>query len=99
MSVLGMVAHGLAVAILPSLSLDETIYPGLRQIPLVGPLIKRRYCLIMRRGKHLVEPARALATVLTHELSRSRPEDGTRSAGPGLAAPTPVYAPPHPTTR
>src|SRR3546814_237155 len=83
MSVLGMVAHGLAVAILPSLSLDETIYPGLRQIPLVGPLIKRRYCLIMRRGKHLVEPARALATVLIDELSRGRAADGPRSEGRG----------------
>jgi DNA-binding transcriptional LysR family regulator len=76
LSVLGMAANHLAVAILPSLSLDETIYPGLRQIPLVEPLVRRHYKLIRRNGRRLLSPARLLAETLIRELS------GDKARGP-----------------
>lgn len=69
LSVLGMAANRLAVAILPSLSLDETIYPGLRQIPLVEPLVRRHYTLIRRKERRLLPPARLLTEILVSELS------------------------------
>lgn len=69
MTVLGMAANDLAVAILPALALHDTIYPGLRQIPLVEPLVRRRYALIRRKERRLLAPAELLVDALVRQLS------------------------------
>jgi DNA-binding transcriptional LysR family regulator len=67
MTVLGMAAHGLAVAILPSL--EEFVYDNLRQVPLVEPVVRRRYCLIHRKDRPLMGPIRPLIEIIMRELS------------------------------
>jgi len=67
MTVLGMAAQGLAVAILPSL--EELVYASLRQIPLVEPVVRRRYCLIHRKDRPLLGPIRPLIDLIKSELS------------------------------
>lgn len=69
LSVLGMAANHLAVAILPSLSLDDTIYPGLKQIRLVEPVVRRHYKLIRRKERRLLAPASLLMERLISDLS------------------------------
>jgi LysR family carnitine catabolism transcriptional activator len=76
LSVLGMAANDLAVAILPSFSLGETMFPGLRQVPLVEPVVTRQYNLIQRKGRRLLLPARLLAESIIGELASARQAQG-----------------------
>ena len=59
------------MAILPSRSADELVHMGLRQIPLVEPVGRRRYNLIARRNRQLLKPARILAERIIAEFSDS----------------------------
>lgn len=56
----GMVAAGVAAAVVPSLALQPGTYPGLRTIPLVEPELTRTFVLLTRRGSALSPAAQAL---------------------------------------
>lgn len=57
---LGLAALGLGIAILPRLALHPGMYPGLRAVPLVKPVIKRELALIRRKGNTLSAAAQPL---------------------------------------
>lgn len=64
---LGLVAEGVAIAVVPRLALQEGAYPRLRAVGLVDPVISRALVLVTRRGAHLSPAAQAL-----HELIKRR---------------------------
>lgn len=68
-SVIGLAAHGLALAILPSRSVDELDHRELKQAPLVDPVGRRQYCLIIRRHRQLLKPATLLIRRLVDDLA------------------------------
>jgi DNA-binding transcriptional LysR family regulator len=64
---LGLVAAGVAAAIVPSLALQDGTYPRLRVVPVGEPVISRTLVLVTRKGAHLSPAAQAL-----FDLVRSR---------------------------
>ena len=56
----GLVAAGVAAAIVPSLAIQEGAYPRLRAIPLIAPVVSRSLALVTRKGAHLSPAAQAL---------------------------------------
>ena len=62
---INLVAAGLGIAIIPSLSIDAQLHPGLTGVPLVDPVITRTLGLIVRKGDKLHGVAQALADTLT----------------------------------
>ena len=56
----GMVAKGVAAAIVPGLAVQEQGDPRLRAIPLTDPVVSRRLVLVMRRKAALSPAAQAL---------------------------------------
>jgi len=57
---LGLVAAGVAAAIVPSLAIQEGAYPSLRVVRLREPVVSRTLVLVTRRGAHLSPAAQAL---------------------------------------
>jgi len=57
---LGLVSEGVAVAVVPRLSMQKGAYPRLRAIALVDPIITRSLVLVTRNAAHLSPPAQAL---------------------------------------
>ncbi len=53
----GLVAAGVAAAVVPSLALQRGAYPNLRVVPLHQPVVSRKLVLVSRRGAQL-SPAR-----------------------------------------
>jgi DNA-binding transcriptional LysR family regulator len=64
---LGLVAEGVAAAVVPQLALQKAAFPRLRVVALVDPTISRSLVLVTRKAAHLSPAARAL-----HELIRRR---------------------------
>jgi DNA-binding transcriptional LysR family regulator len=64
---LGLVAAGVAAAVVPELAVQHGAYPNLKVVPLVQPVVTRSLVLVTRRGAQLSPAARAL-----YELVRSR---------------------------
>jgi DNA-binding transcriptional LysR family regulator len=64
---LGLVAEGVAIAVVPRLAMQKGAYPRLRAIPLVDPIISRDLVLVTRNAAHLSPAARAL-----YELIKQR---------------------------
>jgi DNA-binding transcriptional LysR family regulator len=64
---LGLVAAGVAAAVVPELAVQHGAYPNLKVVPLVQPLVTRSLVLVTRRGAQLSPAAGAL-----YELVRSR---------------------------
>jgi DNA-binding transcriptional LysR family regulator len=63
----GLVAAGVAPAIVPQLALQPGAYPRLRVVALVDPVVSRTLVLVSRKGVQLSPAARAL-----FDLVRSR---------------------------
>jgi DNA-binding transcriptional LysR family regulator len=57
---LGMVAEGVAIAVVPQLAVQKGAYPRLRMIALVDPIVSRSLVLVTRKAAHLSPAARAL---------------------------------------
>jgi DNA-binding transcriptional LysR family regulator len=57
---LGLVAEGLAMAVVPRLAMQKGAYPRLRAISLVEPIISRSLALVTRNAAHLSPAAQAL---------------------------------------
>jgi DNA-binding transcriptional LysR family regulator len=70
---LGLVAAGVAAAIVPGLALQEGAYPRLRVVLVGDPVVSRALVLVTRKGAHLSPAAQAL-----FDLVRSR-RSGARS--------------------
>src|SRR5262245_37197935 len=66
----GLVAAGVAAAVVPRLAIQEGAYPSLRVIPLVDPVVSRELVLVSRRGAHLSPAAQALFDLV---LERRKP--------------------------
>jgi len=56
----GLVAAGVAAAIVPRLALQAGAHPNLRIVPLVDPVVSRTLALVSRKGAHLSPAAQAL---------------------------------------
>jgi DNA-binding transcriptional LysR family regulator len=57
---LGLVAEGVAVAIVPELAVQKGAYPRLRVVALVDPIVSRSLVLVTRKAAQLSPAARAL---------------------------------------
>jgi DNA-binding transcriptional LysR family regulator len=64
---LGLVAEGVAVAIVPRLAMQKGAYPRLRAVALIDPIVTRSLVLVRRKSAHLSPAAQAL-----YELIRRR---------------------------
>jgi DNA-binding transcriptional LysR family regulator len=60
----GLVAEGVAAAIVPGLALQKGAYPSIRVIPLVDPAISRSIVLVSRKSAQLSPAAQALYNLL-----------------------------------
>ncbi|MFI5316558.1 MAG: LysR family transcriptional regulator [Myxococcota bacterium] len=56
----GLVAAGVAAAIVPSLAIQKGTYPSIRVVPLTDPVVSRSLVLVTRKGAHLSPAAQAL---------------------------------------
>jgi DNA-binding transcriptional LysR family regulator len=65
----GLVAAGVAAAIVPSLALQRGAYPSLRVVPLFDPVVSRTLVLVSRKGAHLSPAAQALFDLVRSEAS------------------------------
>jgi DNA-binding transcriptional LysR family regulator len=66
----GLVAEGVAAAIVPGLALQKGAYPTIRIIPLVDPVVSRSIVLISRRSSQLSPAAEALYSLLLKSTKR-----------------------------
>jgi DNA-binding transcriptional LysR family regulator len=57
---LGLVAQGVAIAVVPRLAMQKGAYPRLRAVSLVDPTISRSLVLVTRNTAHLSPAAQAL---------------------------------------
>lgn len=64
---LGLVAAGVAIAVVPQLAVQKGAYPRLRVVSLVEPIVSRSLVLLTRKAADLSPAARAL-----HELIKRR---------------------------
>ena len=60
----GLVAAGVAAAVVPSLAVQSGAYPGIRVVALTHPVISRRLVLVSRRKAQLSPAAQALYTLM-----------------------------------
>ena len=64
---LGLVAAGVAAAIVPSLAIQEGTHPSIRIIPVTDPVVTRSLVLVSRRTGHLSPAAQALYDLIRAE--------------------------------
>jgi len=60
----GLVAAGVAAAIVPSLAIQQESYPRIRVIALTEPVISRTLALVSRKASHLSPAAQALSDLI-----------------------------------
>jgi DNA-binding transcriptional LysR family regulator len=65
----GMVAEGLAAAIVPGLALNASAHRALRMVPIVDPVISWTLVLVARKNAHLSPAAQALYDMLRKEAA------------------------------
>ncbi len=63
----GLVAAGVAAAIVPSLALQKRAYPTIRIVPVTEPVISRALVLVTRKGAHLSPAAQALFDLIREQ--------------------------------
>ena len=66
---IGLVAAGVGTAILPFSTIQEGTYPGVRRIPLIGPVVRRTVILIRRKGVTLSPATQAFYDLLAEQLA------------------------------
>jgi DNA-binding transcriptional LysR family regulator len=69
---LGLVAEGVAVAVVPRLAVQKGAYPRLRAVALVDPIISRSLVLVTRKVAHLSPAAQALYALIKRRASQAR---------------------------
>jgi DNA-binding transcriptional LysR family regulator len=70
---LGLVAEGVAAAVVPSLALQAGAYPQLAVVALIAPAVSRTLVLVSRRNGHLSPAAQALYDMILDAAPRGRP--------------------------
>jgi DNA-binding transcriptional LysR family regulator len=68
---LGLVAEGVAAAVVPRLAMQKGTYPRLRVIALDDPVVSRTLVLVSRKTAHLSPAAQALYDMIS--AGRVRP--------------------------
>jgi DNA-binding transcriptional LysR family regulator len=56
----GLVAAGVAAAVVPSLAIQKDAHPRIKLVALTAPVVSRSLVLISRRSSHLSPAAQAL---------------------------------------
>jgi len=69
---LGLVAAGVAAAVVPRLALQPGAYPTIRIVPLTNPAVSRKLVLISRRKAQLSPAARALYDMIREQAAKGR---------------------------
>jgi DNA-binding transcriptional LysR family regulator len=64
---LGLVAEGVAAAVVPSLAMQKGAYPRIKAVALVDPVVSRTLVLIARRTAHLSPAAQALYDLIQRQ--------------------------------
>jgi DNA-binding transcriptional LysR family regulator len=67
----GLVAEGVAAAIVPALAIQQGAYPRIKGLPLTEPVISRSLVLVSRKTEQLSQAAQALYDILM-EAAKSR---------------------------
>ncbi|WP_151633423.1 LysR family transcriptional regulator [Noviherbaspirillum aerium] len=67
----GLVAKGVAAAVVPSLAMQEGAYPQLKIIPLVRPVVSRTLALITRKTSKLSPAAQVLYDLMASKAPRA----------------------------
>jgi DNA-binding transcriptional LysR family regulator len=65
----GMVAEGIAAAVVPGLAIQDGAYPNVRVVPISGPVVSWALVLVSRRTAHLSPAAQALYDMLAATAS------------------------------
>lgn len=68
----GLVAAGVAAAVVPRLAVQKGNYPGINTVPLIDPVVSRTLVLTMRRASHLSPAAQALYDMISRQKRRNR---------------------------
>jgi DNA-binding transcriptional LysR family regulator len=69
----GLVAAGLAAAVVPGLAIQPGAYPQLRVIPIGDPVVARTLVLVSRRGAQLSPAAQPLFDMIRAQRGRGAP--------------------------
>ena len=69
---LGLVAEGVAAAIVPSLAIQRGAYPSIQVVALTDPVVSRSLVLVSRKGSHLSPAAQALYDMIAGQ-AKPRP--------------------------
>jgi DNA-binding transcriptional LysR family regulator len=77
---LGLVAEGVAAAVVPRLALQKGTYPRLRVITLSDPVVSRTLVLVSRKTAQLSPAAQALYDMIAAGRLRSSRRTGSRTA-------------------
>jgi DNA-binding transcriptional LysR family regulator len=67
----GLVAEGVAAAVVPSLAIQRGAYPRLKVIVLTTPVVSRSLVLVFRRSAHLSPAAQALFDLIRRSTPRA----------------------------
>jgi DNA-binding transcriptional LysR family regulator len=67
----GLVAAGVAAAVVPRLALQNGAYPNIRIVALTNPVVSRRLVLISRKNAQLSPAARALYDMIRGQASKA----------------------------
>jgi DNA-binding transcriptional LysR family regulator len=68
----GMVAEGIAAAVIPGLAIQDGAYPNVRVVPISGPVVSWTLALVSRKKAHLSPAAQALYDMLKAGASGSK---------------------------
>src|SRR5262245_18650972 len=63
----GLVAAGVAAAVVPNLAIQRGAYPNLKIVALVDPVVSRTLSLVIRRGAHLSPAAEPLFSMIRND--------------------------------
>jgi DNA-binding transcriptional LysR family regulator len=75
----GLVAEGVAAAVVPSLAIQNGAYPRLRMIPLSDPVVSRTLALVVRKSAKLSPAAQVLYDLIkARSLNNKRTSDSGR---------------------
>jgi DNA-binding transcriptional LysR family regulator len=67
----GLVAEGVAAAVVPSLAIQKGAYPAIRVVALADPVISRTLVLVTRKTSHLSPAAQALYDMIRKQAKRT----------------------------
>jgi DNA-binding transcriptional LysR family regulator len=75
---LGLVAQGVAAAVVPSLAIQKGTYPTIRVVALTDPAVSRTLVLVSRKNAHLSPAAQALYDMISPKKKNS-PRQGAET--------------------